>query len=174
MDEQAAIRYRPATIRSGGLDVSTAGLPASIRIQARTLEPDAIGETYWIDVNTFDRVWRETDPGMYLSDNPPQGWYDGSDQAAEISGRRARFLEWLRAFGSKEKMLIPQVGYGAGGIGFIDGRHRFSVLRDLGVDKIPIMLDFDTHERRQQFLDIFVVDPPENSQIKIPPLNGEK
>jgi hypothetical protein len=165
----ATRQQRPATIRSGGLDVPTDGLPESLAVQGRPLAPDAIGGTYWVDVAALNAAWRADAASYYISHDPPQGTYDGGDQAPEIAGRRARFLEWLRGFGTRDAMEASMVSYTRYGVDFTDGRHRFSVLRDLGIDRVPVTVLADDEEKLQEFLARFGADAPAAGRLLIPP-----
>jgi hypothetical protein len=92
--------------------------------------------TVLIDVRKFDRSW-QGDADFAI---PPRGG------GAEIRGRRRGFLSFLlRALGRDTAIEVPEVYLNAdGGAAINDGRHRFSVLRDLGLRYVPV-----TVSRRQ-------------------------
>lgn len=93
--------------------------------------------TVLVDVAKFDEAWRQ-DPGFYIS-------FGGG--GAAIEGRYeefVRFLDKAKAQGIAVEMSEPYSGvdhetgrvYGAPG--FVNGRHRFAVLRDMGIAYLPV------------------------------------
>lgn len=85
-------------------------------------------ETVWVSVAKFDASWKK---------NREQYVGPGGSGAA-IEGRYAKFGTWIE---SGEAVWIPWVGLESGEICFTDGRHRFSWLRDHGVQSVPIDVD---------------------------------
>lgn len=82
--------------------------------------------TIMVDTAKLENAWKDIDD-EYI---PPGG---GGN---EIGGRRANF----KAFLAKGKPVeSSRVTFGPDGkLSFIDGRHRFSVLRDMGVKKVGL------------------------------------
>lgn len=85
-----------------------------------------------VNVEKFDQEWGK-DESFYISEA-------GSN---EISNRRARFREFLA---TGEAIEMPEVSarpphLGDSTVGFTNGRHRFAVLRDLGLKVIPMAVD---------------------------------
>lgn len=86
--------------------------------------------TVWIDIAKFD-PWFQRDKGFYVGPG-------GSDNA--IKGRYERFQEWLKR---GEPIGMPEASintYYGDRVGFGNGRHRYAVLRDMGVQRIPMMV----------------------------------
>ena len=82
--------------------------------------------TLMVDPGKLDQDWAR-DEGYYI---PPGGG------GAEIAGRRARFERFLQ---EGEPVQAPRAVLGGNGrLAFEDGRHRFSVLRDLGIDRVAL------------------------------------
>jgi 2'-5' RNA ligase/ribosomal protein S18 acetylase RimI-like enzyme len=82
-----------------------------------------------VDVQKFEEAWKK-DQGYYVGPG-------GSDNA--IGGRYERFQKWL-ADNPGKSIEAPIVSWNevTGCPSFTDGRHRFAVLRDMGVDKVYI------------------------------------
>ena len=80
-----------------------------------------------INIEKFDKAW-SLDKGYYI---PPKSRIN--------SQRKLRFVDFLR--GGKP-IIMPEVGLLPNNVpGFDNGRHRFSVLRDLGLKRMPIAVD---------------------------------
>lgn len=79
-----------------------------------------------VDPQKLDANWSQ-DKGLYI---PPGGG------GAEIKGRREDFRNFLKKGVPIEtsKVVLSKKGQ----VGFVDGRHRYSVFRDNGVKRIPI------------------------------------
>lgn len=116
-----------------GLDAD-ADLPPRI---TRELSPDFVPHpkatrkdvTVMMDSADLDRLWQR-DKGYYI----PRG-----GGGAEIGGRRAGFERFLE---KGEPIQASRVAVGEDGrLSFIDGRHRFSVLRDQGVEQVAVTID---------------------------------
>ncbi len=85
----------------------------------------------WVDVAAFDRAWRRTD--QYVV----PGGANGQDN------RYRRVGEW---FAANQHSDMTFACFGAEGLLFGDGRHRFSWLRDHGVLALPIQIPPDQAE----------------------------
>lgn len=82
-----------------------------------------------IDIKKLDRAW-SLDKDYYI---PPR------NRLNTIGTRYERFLDFLQ---SGKPIEMPEVGLGPNNIpGFDNGRHRFAVLRDLGLERMPIAVD---------------------------------
>lgn len=90
-----------------------------------------------VDVAKFDRAFvKDTD-------------YIGSNDAG-ISGRREKFVSFLQ---SGRAIEMPEVSVTAPGrIVFVNGRHRYAALRDIGVKSLYIAFPKDQAEQaRKEF-----------------------
>jgi hypothetical protein len=101
-----------------------------------TLDHASIAESrslVMIDVDELERAWR-LDSGFHLPSE--------SQGQSEILGRRERFREFLN---ENEKINASRVQIDpiTNMISFSDGRHRFAVLRDLGVERLPVAVEPD-------------------------------
>ena len=79
-----------------------------------------------IDVEKFDKAWSQ-DKVYYI---PPKSRIN--------SQRKKQFLEFLK---TNTPIILPEIRLIDGVPDFINGRHRFSVLRDLGLKRMPVMVD---------------------------------
>jgi SPP1 gp7 family putative phage head morphogenesis protein len=100
------------------------------------ISKDARQKLILVRVADLDRAW-ERDAGFYIQ---------RGGGGAEIEGRRAgfeRFLETLAESG--EAIEAPRIDFNEalGRVSFGNGRHRFSVLRDMGLTEIPVAVDAD-------------------------------
>lgn len=87
-----------------------------------------------VRVRALDDAWRSTDADNYVG---PQG-------AGGIAGRYERFADFIREAPS---MRASQVYVSPRGrVMFGDGRHRFSYLRDQGVESVPMSMDAESVE----------------------------
>lgn len=82
------------------------------------------------DVSKLDRAFAKN-KDIYI----PKG-----GGGAEIPGRRKGFEDFLK---TGKKIETPYLSYDKGEVDFINGRHRFSVLRDKGLKSIPVMIGKD-------------------------------
>ena len=88
--------------------------------------------TVMVDVKALDGAWVK-DGGYYI---PPGGG------GGEIGGRRHHFAAFLQKgepIQASKVTVDPETGIAA----FTDGRHRFSVLRDMGVERVAITIPKD-------------------------------
>jgi hypothetical protein len=81
--------------------------------------------TLMVDPQKLDAAWQK-DEGFHV---PPGGG------GAEIRGRRAAFERFLATGAPVE---APKVNLAGEAVAFDDGRHRFSVLRDAGIDRVAV------------------------------------
>ena len=81
-----------------------------------------------VDPRKLDAAWQAD--SMYL---PPV-----AGGASEVQGRRAAFTRFLA---TGKRVQASRVALDPNGVpGFTDGRHRFSVLRDLGTSAVGVMV----------------------------------
>lgn len=86
--------------------------------------------TVMVDAKALDKAW-SLDHDYYI---PPGGG------GAEIAGRRQAF-EAFQKSGEPIQASRVSVDPKTGVASFTDGRHRFSVLRDQGVERVPITIE---------------------------------
>lgn len=87
--------------------------------------------TIMVDRAALDRAWQK-DRGYYI----PSG-----GGGPEIGGRRDNFRKFLDRE-DRPPIQASQVAIIDGeGASFIDGRHRFSMLRDMGIDRVAITIE---------------------------------
>lgn len=79
-----------------------------------------------IDIEKFDKAWSQ-DKVYYI---PPKSRIN--------SQRKLQFVEFLK---EGQPIILPEVRLLDGIPDFINGRHRFSVLRDLGLKRMPVWVD---------------------------------
>lgn len=103
----------------------------------------ALGEKLvTIDARAFDRAFsRET--GFYVG---PQG-AGGIGEGA--GSRYSRFDDYLS---SHDSFQVSEVGVQSdGSVGFTNGRHRYAVLRDRGMSRIPVAMDAQSIEFARRY-----------------------
>jgi len=84
-----------------------------------------------IDVKKFDNLWKQ-DKDFYIGPN-------GTGAAiTKPINRYERFKTFLK---DGEPIEAPVAAINLYGVGFVNGRHRFAVLRDMGVKTIPLTLN---------------------------------
>lgn len=81
-----------------------------------------------IDVKKFDKSWSQ-DRGVYIG---PNGQGSIGDRSAGVM----EYYETDKPIDASEVDILPN-----GRVAFIDGRHRFAVLRDMGAEVIPMAMD---------------------------------
>lgn len=98
--------------------------------------------TVMVDVAKLDEAFQK-DTGFAI----------GPGGAGAITGRREAFLAFLaKARAEGKPVEQPQVTVDPeGGVAFVDGRHRFSVLRDQGVERLPISVPRSQAARARRF-----------------------
>jgi hypothetical protein len=130
-------------------------LPESLDdILKSIVRPDrAKGEKLvWVDVDKFDKNW-SNDKGFYI----------GIMGTGQIHNRYKDFIEFLKmpkedrkrlaSWESKKgeiaaaEVFVDEIGR----VSFTNGRHRFSVFRDLGAKKIPVSMSSKAVKNAQKF-----------------------
>lgn len=95
--------------------------------------------TVEVDPKKLDAAWSK-DAGYYV---PPGGG------GAEVPGRRDRVTEFLK---TGEPLEAPYAVLSGDAVSFGDGRHRFSVLRDGGADRVAVTVpESQAGEFRKRF-----------------------
>jgi hypothetical protein len=121
----------------GGGETSSQSVHVGGRTVTVELSPTsrALGQQL-VEVNVarFDEAWSR-DKNFYVG----HGGKVSGQVGGEVSGRYGRFQEYLA---SHDSMQASDVGIQADGrVGFDNGRHRFAVLRDSGVARMPVAMD---------------------------------
>jgi hypothetical protein len=88
-------------------------------------------EVFWADVQKLDALWRSSP--IYIA-------------AFGKSSYQRRYLQIGEMIMAGYRIKMPEIGgdryfAATGYIGFIDGTHRFSWLRDHGGSAIPVLID---------------------------------
>jgi len=135
----------------------TKGLPvgASIENVGKDLSAITIGDrTIPVTINRIDKK----SGGQLVNVNPSAfdeafsktGWqYVGEKGKEGISGRYEKFENYLKDAKSIEASNVSVNK--DGGIVFGDGRHRYAVLRDMGLDELPIVMDKESIKNAKKF-----------------------
>lgn len=89
--------------------------------------------TVVVSAAALDGAWSR-DEGYYI---PPGGG------GAEIAGRRDRFARFLD---SGQPVEAPKAVLSGDAVALDDGRHRFSVLRDMGIDRVAVTVPAEQAE----------------------------
>jgi hypothetical protein len=144
----------------------TKGLPVGASIQniGKDLSAIQIGDrTIPVTINRIDKK----SGGQLVNVNPSAfdeafsktGWqYVGEKGKQGISGRYEKFENYLKDAKSIEASNVSVNK--DGGIVFGDGRHRYAVLRDMGLDELPIVMDKESIKNAKKFG--YLSDSPKN------------
>lgn len=94
------------------------------------------------DVAKVDAAWKK-DTGFHIGPGGDNG----------IKGRYERFQQWL-VDNPSVAIECPEIGYNEeiGRISFTNGRHRFAVLRDMGVKHVGVAV---TKKQAKLFTELF-------------------
>jgi len=161
---EAAMTLLPASV---GAAKATKGLPvgASIENVGKDLSAIKIGDrTIPVTINRIDKK----SGGQLVNVNPSAfdeafsktSWqYVGEKGKEGISGRYEKFENYLKDAKSIEASNVSVNK--DGGIVFGDGRHRYAVLRDMGLDELPIVMDKESIKNAKKFG--YLSDTPKKS-----------
>jgi hypothetical protein len=119
---------------------SSGRLPTGERIEfVQEGKPRRDQVTIMVDPAALDAAWKAADPGYYV----PLG-------GEQKGGSRKRFEEFLE---KGRPIEAPRVVLGKDGSPFFDnGRHRFAVLRDKGIDRIAVTVPkYQADKFRERF-----------------------
>jgi hypothetical protein len=94
-----------------------------------------------VDVAKLDEAWQQNERGLYI----PEGG-GGPESEGGYQGRRREVQQFLRDNNTLQASAVQMIG---NGVQFADGRHRFSVLRDMGVEALPVSVPAEDAERVQ-------------------------
>ena len=83
---------------------------------------------YEVNIDLVDKYWKEApgEDGYYLEPG-----YDDT--------RRVNFVEWMK---KGIPIEVPEIYIDKDGISFSNGRHRFSVMREMGKTKMAMNVEF--------------------------------
>jgi hypothetical protein len=135
----------------------TKGLPvgASIQNVGKDLSAIQIGDrTIPVTINRIDKKTGgqlvNVNPSAFDEAFSKTGWqYVGEKGKEGISGRYEKFENFLKDAKSIEASNVSVNK--DGGIVFGDGRHRYAVLRDMGLDELPIVMDKESIKNAKKF-----------------------
>jgi hypothetical protein len=145
----------------------TKGLPvgASIQNVGKDLSAIQIGDrTIPVTINRIDKKTGgqlvNVNPSAFDEAFSKTGWqYVGEKGKQGISGRYEKFENFLKDAKSIEASNVSVNK--DGGIVFGDGRHRYAVLRDMGLDELPIVMDKESIKNAKKFG--YLADSPKTS-----------
>jgi hypothetical protein len=135
----------------------TKGLPVGASIQniGKDLSAIQIGDrTIPVTINRIDKKTGgqlvNVNPSAFDEAFSKTGWqYVGEKGKQGISGRYEKFENFLKDAKSIEASNVSVNK--DGGIVFGDGRHRYAVLRDMGLDELPIVMDKESIKNAKKF-----------------------
>lgn len=128
-----------ATIKNVGKDLSAIQIgDRTIPVTINRIDKKSGGELVNVNPTAFDEAYSKT------------GWqYVGEKGKDGISGRYEKFENFLKDAKSIEASNVSVNK--DGGIVFGDGRHRYAVLRDMGLDELPIVMDKESIKNAKKF-----------------------
>jgi hypothetical protein len=137
-----------ASIQNVGKDLSAIKIgDRTIPVTINRIDKKSGGELVNVNPSTFDEAFSKT------------GWqYVGEKGKEGISGRYEKFENYLKDAKSIEASNVSVNK--DGGIVFGDGRHRYAVLRDMGLDELPIVMDKESIKNAKKFG--YLTDSPKN------------
>jgi hypothetical protein len=137
-----------ASIKNVGKDLSAIQIgDRTIPVTINRIDKKSGGELVNVNPSAFDEAYSKT------------GWqYVGEKGKDGISGRYEKFENFLKDAKSIEASNVSVNK--DGGIVFGDGRHRYAVLRDMGLDELPIVMDKESIKNAKKFG--YLTDSPKN------------
>ena len=137
-----------ASVKNVGKDLSAIQIgDRTIPVTINRIDKKSGGELVNVNPSAFDEAYSKT------------GWqYVGEKGKDGISGRYEKFENYLKDAKSIEASNVSVNK--DGGIVFGDGRHRYAVLRDMGLDELPIVMDKESIKNAQKFG--YLADSPKN------------
>jgi hypothetical protein len=138
-----------ASIKNVGKDLSAIQIgDRTIPVTINRIDKKSGGELVNVNPSAFDEAYSKT------------GWqYVGEKGKDGISGRYEKFENYLKDAKSIEASNVSVNK--DGGIVFGDGRHRYAVLRDMGLDELPIVMDKESIKNAKKFG--YLTDSPKNA-----------
>jgi len=137
-----------ASVKNVGKDLSAIQIgDRTIPVTINRIDKKSGGELVNVNPSSFDEAFSKT------------GWqYVGEKGKDGISGRYEKFENYLKDAKSIEASNVSVNK--DGGIVFGDGRHRYAVLRDMGLDELPIVMDKESIKNAKKFG--YLADSPKN------------
>jgi hypothetical protein len=128
-----------ASIKNVGKDLSAIQIgDRTIPVTINRIDKKSGGELVNVNPSAFDEAFSKTS-WQYVGEKGKDG----------ISGRYEKFENYLKDANSIEASNVSVNK--DGGIVFGDGRHRYAVLRDMGLDELPIVMDKESIKNAQKF-----------------------
>jgi hypothetical protein len=137
-----------ASIKNVGKDLSAIQIgDRTIPVTINRIDKKSGGELVNVNPSAFDEAFSKTS-WQYVGEKGKEG----------ISGRYEKFENFLKDAKSIEASNVSVNK--DGGIVFGDGRHRYAVLRDMGLDELPIVMDKESIKNAKKFG--YLTDSPKN------------
>ena len=128
-----------ASIKNVGKDLSAIQIgDRTIPVTINRIDKKSGGELVNVNPTAFDEAFSKTS-WQYVGEKGKEG----------ISGRYEKFENFLKDAKSIEASNVSVNK--DGGIVFGDGRHRYAVLRDMGLDELPIVMDKESIKNAKKF-----------------------
>ena len=128
-----------ASIKNVGKDLSAIQIgDRTIPVTINRIDKKSGGELVNVNPSAFDEAFSKTS-WQYVGEKGKDG----------ISGRYEKFENYLKDANSIEASNVSVNKDGA--VVFGDGRHRYAVLRDMGLDELPIVMDKESIKNAQKF-----------------------
>jgi hypothetical protein len=128
-----------ASIKNVGKDLSAIQIgDRTIPVTINRIDKKSGGELVNVNPSAFDEAFSKTS-WQYVGEKGKEG----------ISGRYEKFENFLKDAKSIEASNVSVNK--DGGIVFGDGRHRYAVLRDMGLDELPIVMDKESIKNAKKF-----------------------
>jgi len=128
-----------ASIKNVGKDLSAIQIgDRTIPVTINRIDKKSGGELVNVNPSAFDEAFSKTS-WQYVGEKGKDG----------ISGRYEKFENYLKDAKSIEASNVSVNKDGA--VVFGDGRHRYAVLRDMGLDELPIVMDKESIKNAKKF-----------------------
>lgn len=128
-----------ASIKNVGKDLSAIQIgDRTIPVTINRIDKKSGGELVNVNPSAFDEAFSKTS-WQYVGEKGKDG----------ISGRYEKFQNFLKDAKSIEASNVSVNK--DGGVVFGDGRHRYAVLRDMGLDELPIVMDKESIKNAKKF-----------------------
>ena len=127
------------SIKNVGKDSSAIQIgDRTIPVTINRIDKKSGGELVNVNPSAFDEAFSKTS-WQYVGEKGKEG----------ISGRYEKFQNFLKDAKSIEASNVSVNK--DGGVVFGDGRHRYAVLRDMGLDELPIVMDKESIKNAKKF-----------------------